>query len=99
MTAERVAEAMRIRAQRKLWNGGPVPFGFEHERQEKTLRVNPKEASVVRMIYDYYVETASLRGTRFIILTAKDTGQDGKKDTHESALLRGHGLQSQEVER
>ena len=63
MTAERVAEAMRIRAQRKLWNGGPVPFGFEHDRQEKTLRVNSKESSVVRMIYDYYVETASLRGT------------------------------------
>jgi len=41
-----------------LWNGGIVPYGCKKEN--KKLIVNPKEAEIVRMIYETYITTGSL---------------------------------------
>ena len=63
MTAERVADAMRTRARRKLWNGGPIPYGFQHDKKRKTIVPDEQESEVVRTMYRLYEETGTYRGT------------------------------------
>ena len=63
MTAERVAGAMRTRARRKLWNGGPIPYGFQHDKKRKTIIPDEQESEMVRTMYRLYEETGSFRGT------------------------------------
>jgi len=56
---DRVSENMHQRAKDGKWNGGPVPFGYF--KKDKHILINPKEATLLRTIYDKYLETASLR--------------------------------------
>ncbi|GIP38654.1 resolvase homolog YokA [Paenibacillus sp. J31TS4] len=37
------------------WVAGPAPFGFNYNKDTKKLEINEEEASVVRTIFDYYV--------------------------------------------
>ncbi|AOK91943.1 recombinase family protein [Paenibacillus polymyxa] len=37
------------------WVAGPAPFGFDYNKDTKKLTINENEASIVRMIFDYYV--------------------------------------------
>jgi site-specific DNA recombinase len=57
-TAERTKVAMRARAERGLWNGGPPPLGYDSQRNGHLL-VNEAEAELVRIIYAKYVELRS----------------------------------------
>ena len=41
-----------------MWNGGLVPYGYK--RENKKLIVNPKEAEIIRFIYETYITTGSL---------------------------------------
>ncbi|MFA5033511.1 MAG: recombinase family protein [bacterium] len=59
--AERVAENMTARAIRKKWNGGVIPWGFKYVPKEKTIAIEPKEAEVVKKIYELYSEHKSFR--------------------------------------
>jgi len=61
MTAERVTEGMRARAEKGLWNGGTYPFGYTRGKTKGTLAVHPKDAEVVTKIFDLYLETRSIR--------------------------------------
>ncbi|MBI3781326.1 MAG: recombinase family protein [candidate division NC10 bacterium] len=60
-TAERVREVMLARATKGLWNGGVVPYGFQHVPDTKTLAPEPGEADMVRRIYSLFQETHSIR--------------------------------------
>lgn len=61
-TAERVREVMLARAQKGLWNGGVVPFGFRRVPETKKLALDPAEAHVIRRIFELFLETRSIRG-------------------------------------
>ncbi len=60
-TAERTGQAMRSRAERGLWNGGPPPLGYD-PAGEGALTVNPAEVVIVRAAYAQYLELRSTRG-------------------------------------
>jgi len=79
MIAERVSEDMRMRAQRKKWNGGVVPFGFEWIRDEKTLEINEAEAEIIRMIYDLYIKKKSFRA---VVHTLNSRGLKTRQGKH-----------------
>ncbi len=58
LASERTRDKMFERAKKGLWNGGLVPFGYKKEN--KKLFVSSKEAKIVRLIYETYIETKSL---------------------------------------
>ena len=60
MTAERVTAVMLSRANNGQWNGGRIPFGYDHEKRSSEFTINEEEAAVVRLIWDLYEERQSL---------------------------------------
>lgn len=59
LTAERVQGVMLSRAEKGLWNGAPVPLGYDYNEDTKFPIVNEKEAETVRFIFDSYEKTRS----------------------------------------
>src|SRR5215469_2600053 len=62
MTADRTRDKMFQRAQKGLWNGGNVPYGYSAEN--KRLIVNVEEASRLRFMFHRFGEVPSLSGLR-----------------------------------
>lgn len=58
LTSERAKDKLLERVKKGMWNGGHTPFGYE--RKNKKLIVNKKEAEIVRMIFETYLETGSI---------------------------------------
>jgi site-specific DNA recombinase len=56
---EKVRTKMRMRAEKGLWNGGYVPFGFQLQPQTQVMLPDPETKSVVRQIFQLYVEKQS----------------------------------------
>jgi len=60
--AERVRDNMLDRARKGIWNGGPVPFGFElgkatiNGKQRSILLPNKREQKLVLQFYNWYLE-------------------------------------------
>jgi len=70
LTSERTKDKLLERARKGMWNGGRPPYGYE--RKNKKLVINKKEAEIVRIIFDTYLENGSvnrlfdfLEGRRF----------------------------------
>ncbi|HKS80574.1 MAG TPA: recombinase family protein [Candidatus Acidoferrales bacterium] len=62
MTADRTRDKMYQRAQKGLWNGGNVPYGYAVE--SKKLVVNPEEAPRVRFMFQRFADNPSLSRLR-----------------------------------
>ncbi|MGA7294257.1 MAG: recombinase family protein, partial [Terriglobales bacterium] len=62
MTADRTRDKMFQRAQKGLWNGGNVPFGYALEN--KKLVVNGTEAARLRFMFHRFAESPSLSSLR-----------------------------------
>ncbi|WP_408626376.1 recombinase family protein [Alkaliphilus metalliredigens] len=59
LTAERVYSIMLSRAEKGLWNGAPVPLGYDFDEELKFAVVNEEEAKIVKFIFDTYEEVKS----------------------------------------
>jgi site-specific DNA recombinase len=62
MTADRTRDKMHQRAQKGLWNGGNVPYGYASEN--KKLIVHPEEAPRLRYMFQRFADTPSLSRLR-----------------------------------
>ena len=62
MTADRTRDKMYQRAQKGLWNGGNVAYGYAVEN--KRLCVNPEEAARLRFMFHRFVGDPSLARLR-----------------------------------
>jgi site-specific DNA recombinase len=62
MTADRTRDKMYQRAQKGLWNGGNVPFGYAAEN--KKLVIQSKEADQLRFMFHRFAELPSLSRLR-----------------------------------
>ena len=62
MTADRTRDKMHQRAQKGLWNGGNVPYGYASEN--KRLMVHPQEAPRVQYMFRRFADTPSLSRLR-----------------------------------
>jgi len=58
LTSERTKDKMLERAKRGFYNGGFAPFGYK--RENKKLIINKREAEIIRLIFEIYVETGSV---------------------------------------
>ncbi|MDC6267756.1 recombinase family protein [Lysinibacillus fusiformis] len=54
LTAERVFSIMLSRAEKGLWNGATVPFGYVWSEEEKFPVIDPEESKIVQYIYNLY---------------------------------------------
>ena len=58
LASERTKDKMIQRAQKGMWNGGIIPFGYKTEN--KKLLINEKEVKVIHDIYENFVTSPSL---------------------------------------
>lgn len=58
--SERTKDKMGAARKKGKWVGGPPPFGYDIDKANKRLVVNPKEAEIVRMIFGLYIQERSL---------------------------------------
>ena len=58
LTSERTKDKLLERAKKGMWNGGSPPYGYQ--RENKKLIINRKEAEIIRLIYENYLETKSI---------------------------------------
>jgi len=58
LISERTKDKMLERAKKGMWNGGVPPFGYK--RENKKLVLCPKEAEIIKSIFEKYIETKSL---------------------------------------
>jgi site-specific DNA recombinase len=58
--SRRVSRAAQDRAERGLWNGGPVPYGYRRGETPGVLDIDPEAAAVVREVALAVVEGMSL---------------------------------------
>lgn len=63
-TAERILANFEARARRGLWNGGPVPFGFDKNPKNKgELIPHSVESKQLQEIFKLFLEVGSVRRT------------------------------------
>jgi len=58
VTGERIRDKIAASKRKGMWMGGPLPLGYDVENRR--LVVNPKEAELVRQIYQRYLELGSV---------------------------------------
>jgi site-specific DNA recombinase len=58
LTSERTRDKMLERAKKGFYNGGIAPYGYK--RENKKLIPCPKEAEIIKSIFEKYIETKSL---------------------------------------
>ena len=59
VTAERIRDKIAASKKKGMWMGGLSPLGYD--AVDKKLVINEKEASVVRALFDLYLELGSVR--------------------------------------
>jgi site-specific DNA recombinase len=60
-TAQRCQEGRETAAEEGSWPGGKAPYGYDLDKEAKTLRVNEDEAGNVRRMYQLVLETDNTR--------------------------------------
>ena len=58
-TAEKVRTKMRMRAEKGLWNGGLVPFGFKVEPGSQVFVPDAAKRSLLEQMFRVYIDTRS----------------------------------------
>ena len=74
MTSERIKDKFEQMAIRGRWCVGLAPFGYKNE--DKKLAVNKKKALLVRMMFEKYVETGSLKSVMDLVKQNKISYSD-----------------------
>ncbi|WP_171103583.1 recombinase family protein [Ruegeria sp. HKCCD7255] len=58
VTAERIRDKIAASKSKGLWMGGNVPLGYQADG--RTLKIDEKEAEIIRALYDLYLEHRSI---------------------------------------
>ncbi len=69
LISERTRDKMLQRAQKGMWNGGIVPFGYKKEN--KKIFPDKKESAIVKIIYETYLTSGS-HSSVYKLLKAKN---------------------------
>ena len=68
---ERVVAGMTEMVRQGRWHGGPLPFGYQYDQQQRRLVPDPATAPLVREIFERFVRGD---GTRAIAIWLNDIG-------------------------
>ena len=75
VTGERIRDKIAASKKKGMWMGGTVPLGYDV--QDKQLVINNKEAKLVRLIFDTYIEVKCVRSLKERL---EQSGHCGKQD-------------------
>ena len=65
LTSERIRDKFSASCQLGIWMGGTPPLGYDPK--DRKLEMNEKEAKIVKLIYQHFIETESVTDTVRII--------------------------------
>ncbi|MFH1360693.1 MAG: recombinase family protein [Candidatus Omnitrophota bacterium] len=65
--SERTRDKMCAAKRKGKWLGGHPPLGYDVDKKERKLIINPKEAEIVREIFDLYLEKCSIMAVTKIL--------------------------------
>lgn len=87
-TAERISASFKVRAERGLFNGGAVAFGYKLSTTKGKLDADPDESEVVKMAYKAFLDQGTLSSAcRWL----NDHGYSLRKQREGSGWMRaGH---------
>ncbi len=88
LTSERTKDKLLERARKGFYNGGHAPYGYQ--RENKRLVINQKEAEIIRLIFETYLETGFI-GEAYDFLKEKNIeNRQGKifSKEHLALILR-----------
>lgn len=77
MTADRVRESMLQRARKGVWSGGQPPYGYAIGK-DKQLKIESKEAKVIKQIYEDFLQNKSIRRTCYCLNATGQYNRQGK---------------------
>lgn len=83
LTAERVKGVKLSRAEKGMWNGSPIPFGYDWDGE---LKINDDEAEIVKVIYKAYLETSSAEEVRRFLNTNNIKTKRGNRWSRKTVL-------------
>lgn len=63
-TGEKVRSKHRMRAEKGMWNGGLVPYGFVLDEQTQVMTPDPTKVEIIRHLFQLYIDTASDHAVR-----------------------------------
>jgi hypothetical protein len=97
--SERTRDKMGAARMKGKWMGGRPPLGYDIDKVNHKLVINPKEAKIIREIFDLYIKKRSLLdvtrtlnekgyGTKTYIRKGKLSGGIKFKKTNIQAILR-----------
>ena len=88
LTSERTKDKLLERARKGFWNGGLAPFGYQKEK--KKLVVNQKEAEIIRLIFEKYLETGLINRVYDFLKEKNIKNRQGKifSKAHLAGILR-----------
>jgi len=84
VTGERIRDKIAASKQKGMWMGGNVPLGYD--TSERTLVINPAEATTVRRIFALYLEFGCVRRVK---QEADHLGLSTKRSRTEDGIERG----------
>ncbi len=98
-TAKKTRIKMRQQAMRGYWNGGMVPYGYAYDKNTQALQLHPRDASVVRKIFEQAAQLVSLTDIANALnaegLRTKERvmqRRDGTSETWGGRIFRSDGL-------
>lgn len=65
--SERTRDKMAAAKKKGKWIGGRPPLGYDIDREKHKLYINPKEADIVREIFDLYLQKRSVMAVSSIL--------------------------------
>lgn len=74
--SERVRDTLIKRAEQGLWNGGPVPLGYN--LQDGNLVINEKESKIIKYIFDSYPQKGMAAIARELNTIGAKTKKNGR---------------------
>jgi len=77
LASERTKDKALERARKGMCGGGWAPFGYS--RENKKLVVNKKEAEIVRLIFEIYIETGSIVKVYDLLKEKNIKNRNGKR--------------------
>lgn len=98
-TAKKTRIKMRQQAMRGYWNGGMVPYGYAYDKNTQALQLHPRDAPVVRKIFEQAAQLVSLTDIANALnaegLRTKERvmqRRDGTSETWGGRIFRSDGL-------
>ena len=88
LISERTRDKIQAARRRGKWTGGQVCLGYKTDPERKALVLVPKEAELVRSIFEMYLQTHSMG---FIIERLNAKGLTTKRHVSKKGRVRGGG--------